>query len=540
MTDSILLYLEPDDEITTVVRRVRDAVPGRVVLVAPGRSKATSSAVSLRLLATLAGTDHREVAVVGDALTRSLASEAGLSAYGSVTDARVAAPVEPAEPRRASIHVVRGDDPTTVTAADSAAALAPRSARGDETRPVPVQRAPPPEAGRPRAARRRGRALPLIPLLAVGILLGGVGVAGAVVLPAATIRIAPEVARVGPVEYRLRFDDPDLVAGTVEATQEGTATGSYQDFVPASGQVTFRNYNIVAIEVPAETQVAAGEIRFVTTTAVVVEGGSLTGAGFIAPGLNFAPILAEAAGPGGNVAAMEIDTILDEQTRNRLRGFPQNTQTLVLNEAPTAGGLESSGPVIEQADVDAAMAALREELAGRVSEELSGTDGGVFADPIEPPQPVIEVPDGLVGTRDEASFTLTGTLAYDRATLAEDEIEATAREQLLDDASAVPANHVLLLASIEVSIGEARRENGALEVAASVSARSARRLDADGIGERVAGMPIEAARAELADLGQVRIDTWPGWVSELPTLGWRLEVRIDDPAADDPSVSPSP
>ena len=32
-----LLYLEPDDEITSVIRRLRGADAGRVILVAPGR-----------------------------------------------------------------------------------------------------------------------------------------------------------------------------------------------------------------------------------------------------------------------------------------------------------------------------------------------------------------------------------------------------------------------------------------------------------------------------------------------------------------------
>jgi 2-C-methyl-D-erythritol 4-phosphate cytidylyltransferase len=86
----VLLYLEADDEITAVVRRVRAAAPGRVIVVAPGRSRATSSVVALRLLARAASDEERDVVVVGDALTRSLAAEAGLAAFASVDDARIA------------------------------------------------------------------------------------------------------------------------------------------------------------------------------------------------------------------------------------------------------------------------------------------------------------------------------------------------------------------------------------------------------------------------------------------------------------------
>ncbi len=44
-----VIYLEADDEVTSVIRRLREADPGPVIVVAPGRSRATSSVVALRL-----------------------------------------------------------------------------------------------------------------------------------------------------------------------------------------------------------------------------------------------------------------------------------------------------------------------------------------------------------------------------------------------------------------------------------------------------------------------------------------------------------
>ena len=76
-----LLYLEPDDEVTTVVRRLREADAGRVVLVASGRTKATTSAVALRLLAQVAAEEGREIALVADPGARALAAEAGIAAF---------------------------------------------------------------------------------------------------------------------------------------------------------------------------------------------------------------------------------------------------------------------------------------------------------------------------------------------------------------------------------------------------------------------------------------------------------------------------
>ncbi|MGI8999960.1 MAG: hypothetical protein ACR2GO_09670 [Candidatus Limnocylindria bacterium] len=108
--EATLLYLETDDEVTSVVRRLRETDADRVILVVPGRSRATSSAVALRLLARVGEDAGHRVAVVGDALTRSLATDAGLDTYASVGDARQAAPATvEVHARGASIHVVRGD-----------------------------------------------------------------------------------------------------------------------------------------------------------------------------------------------------------------------------------------------------------------------------------------------------------------------------------------------------------------------------------------------------------------------------------------------
>lgn len=539
MTEATLLYLEPDDEITAVVRRLRDAEAGRIVLVAPGRSKATSSAVALRLLAALAADEGRDVAVVGDALTRSLASEAGLAAYGSVNDARSATPAAAAEPRRASIHVVRGEDPTVLTAATSATALAPRAAPGDETRAVPITLAPRPAADARRRPRSRRRALPIAALLALAALLLGAAAAGALLLPAASIVITPETAPVGPIDYELRFDDPQRITGSVEETQEAAATGTYQDLVAATGQATFRNFNIVPIQVPAGTLVAAGEQAFETGQTVTVPQGALTGDGRIEAGEETVGIVAAAAGPAANVPAEAIDEILSQSTAAGLRGFPNNNARLVINYGPTAGGLEASGPVIEQDDVDAAAAALRDTLAASVAAELAAADGSLFADPAEVPEPQIEIPEDLVGTRDQAEFTLEGALGYDRAAVDANEVEAEARAELLADAARIPAGHALLPDTIDVRVGSPRREEGTLVIPVAVSARSSASVDPDGIAERVAGMPLDAAHDELAALGAVRIETWPGWVGEVPTLGWRVDVRVHDPTTPLPSGSPA-
>jgi hypothetical protein len=539
--DATLLYLEPDEEITSVVRRVREAQGGRVVLVAPGRAKATSSATALRLLARMAGDEGREVAVVGDALTRSLAAEADLTAFGTVDDARGSRPAEPLPPQRAAIHVLRGDEPTAAHPAPPAPATAPMpTGRGDETRVVPVARPAPGPRRRARTvvpARRRPLAMAGVAVVALSLVIVLAGAAA--VLPGATVAIQPATEQIGPRPYELRFDNPTIVAGTEEATVEGTATGTYPIQVAASGAATFRNFNIVAVEVPAGTQVSASSsgIAFLTAESVVVPGGTLTEDGRIAGGEAAAPVAAVAIGPSGNLPAEAIDTIDSNRVRNSLRGFANNTARLVINYEATAGGVDDTGPEVTQADVDAALASLREQLTAAVGQRLEGTTGITLDQPAEP---MIEVPDDLVGRRDAATFSLDGTLAYDRAAVDRAEVDALARQELAGDAAAVPTGHELVADSITVTPpDEVRRDGDRVIVRVEVFARSAPMIDEDAIRDEIAGRSIDEVRTELEPLGAVTITAWPGWVDAIPALTWRIEITIGSPGPTDPMPSGS-
>ena len=537
--ETTLLYLEADDEVTSVARRIRQTEAAVVVLVVPGRSRATSSVVALRLLAREAEEAGRRVAVVGDALTRSLAAEAGIDAYRSVEDARnaVPAPAEPDAPR-ASINVIRGRASDGTQPVALAAAAPPVQADAEnETRAVPVVR-PPAPARELRGSRRSPRRAiaPAMLLGGLAVLLIAAGVLGATVLPAATVTIVPATERLGPVSDEIPIGDPVRLRGSVDATATVTATGTYSIQVAATGAVVFFNFNSFNVAVDAGTLVAAGDQAFGTTEEIVVPAGELTADGRIRAGEGAAGVAASAFGPNGNVAAEAIDTILSQSVAARLRGFPNNPERLVINPEPTAGGIDDTGPEIVQADVDAAFATLLESLDVAVADAVAITGNAIFADPAEMPAPVIEGLDGLVGTRDLESAEISGTLAYDRLSVDGDEVIALATERLLASGEVVSPGHELLPSATEVSVGGARREGDALLVAVSMTGASTPALDREEVIARVRGRPADEARAALSDFGEATVDLWPGWVGSVPGLDWRIEVVIGG----DRDITPPP
>lgn len=527
--DPQLLYLEPDDEITSVIRRLRGADAGRVVLVAPGRSRATSSVVALRLLARAAADSGRSVALVADASTRALAGEAGVAAFASVADAtsKTPSPAEPIAPTRAPIHVVRGAG----SARSAPAQPVPATDGMEETVAVHL---PPSARGAPGRARPRSPRLPRWPWLIVPVI---VAVAfGAALLPGATVRIRPATVAVTPQAFVVATDIQGRLTQVFQATKPGTATGTRPESVPASGAVTFFNWNTVAVEVPQGTQVSVGGITaFVTLERIVVPRGKFGAP--IKPGERSVQAAAVVPGEGGNVAAGAIDTIDDASVRGFLRGFPENPNRLVENADATSGGVETSHPVIQQSDVDAVVAAIEADLRQQLSDAMGSDEDRIYADAPDAEIPAIAIADDLVGTEDMATFELSGSLTVDRAYGSRSDVEETARSSMTTLGG--PPDSVVLEDSISVVLHEVAEADGTLEIRVTATALAALAVDEAQIRSRIKGKLRAEAVAELSELSDVQIDLWPGWIDKVPELDFRIEIvkEVAQPTGGSPQES---
>ncbi len=149
-------------------------------------------------------------------------------------------------------------------------------------------------------------------------------------------------------------------------------------------------------------------------------------------------------GPAGNVAAGAIDRVVDRQLDARLQdSFRESASRESPILSPTAGGTESSGPDIKKEDVDAATAAVRKDLEAQLAKAL-GDRSGRLSPVSEPPAPVITVAKGLVGTRDQPTFEVSGSLAYDDRSVRIADVEAAAAKRLSSDGAVIPAGTQLL------------------------------------------------------------------------------------------------
>jgi hypothetical protein len=535
--DTQLLYLEPDDEVTTVVRRLREADAGRVVLVASGRTKATTSAVALRLLAQVAAEEGREIALVADPGARALAAEAGIAAYPSVADANVegAVPAAPPPAARAPIHVVRGagepaapDQPAAIAAA--AAAAVPLAARLEETQAVPVQgavpaakrstKAPAPTA---RRARPAARSVPRAAIAAILILLLMGGAAFATVLPGATVTIHPDPVAVGPESYSVRPPVQPSDTEPLQSTKSGEATGHRTRRTAATGVVTLSNYSPFVVFVPQGTLVSADGIVFFATRQAV----SVPDSAFFFAGTADVEVEAVEAGTAGNVPSDAINRVEDEDVDQQLRqGAPQNRR--VRNFDPTGGGSETELNVVRRTDVIHVRSAITRDLESQLADVVTSDPDRVYPT-MQPPRADIPVPEDLVGhvSEDPFTFELTGTMPVDRTFVWRADAEAEAIEAFLADEGAVPPDTTLAEDTIEVDIGEAARDAETIVVQTTVTADAVPDLDQENIRRGLVGMTAGEVRQALAPIGPADVSLWPGWVDRIPRLDWRISVNVE-------------
>lgn len=397
----------------------------------------------------------------------------------------------------------------------------------------------------PRGWRRRTVLLGAAAVLTLVALIGGV--AGYLVLPTATVVVTPGTVDVGPVELPVRADpdvtEPDAAAGVVPATRsewalsaEGAfpATGKRIEETKAGGSVRWQNCDPTrAYTIPKGTVVrTAAGLGFATLDAAFLPVAPSTYQGnqlIVTCTKRSVDVTAAKAGPQGNVQAGTITVI---------PGAYNPTVISVTNPAATTGGMHTEFPKVTQKDVDAAVAALTEQLDAELATTAAAPPdlpAGFTAVPETAARtdPVPTVDPATLVDQEVAEFALglgstASVLAFDGT-----QVQALAAAAV---GGLVPAGYDLLPGSVAVELSAASAQDGIAVVPATARARAVRRVDAAEVRATVRGRTPAEARALLEPLGAVVITTWPDWVTTITTIDARLDVRVEPL----PTPGPSP
>jgi hypothetical protein len=409
------------------------------------------------------------------------------------------------------------------------------------SRQVPVER--------PR--RRRPGAVAIVALAVLVLAIAAGGAAAVVVLPAADITITPRIEPVGPMSLTVTADpaataaDPatrvipaQTVQIPVEVSRDFPATGKRVEETKATGGVRWSNCDPTAsYSIPKGTVVrTSGGTGFATAEQAFLPVAPLSGT---PPNVTVQCTSSEVAvtavepGEGGNVAAGAIKIVPARYNRTVLS---------VSNRAATSGGTHTEFPRVDKKDVDAAITALKADVAAQFATELENADHAppgatVFTATGVPGEPVPSVdPTTLVG-QEGATFTLgmtaTGTvLAVDPSP-----VRAIAEARL---AASIQAGYQLIAGSTDVEVGEGTVTEGLIDFPVTVTARQLRPVDGAALERQILGLSKADATRILQPYGDVVIALWPGWVSSIPSMDQRVTLAVTEPVDHGPTPTPTP
>jgi len=562
---SKVLYVEPDDEITDLVEKIRrSGEENELVFVLPHRTKVLQSPLNLRLLQQYSRSFVKRTAIVtGDPRVQQLSKSAGFPTFASVQayerGVEVVRPhpaVETAELDEEVGATAGGDGMPPVGARPAAAALVtePAWAPTPERAPVPGRAAGPPgrrpvPALPPHSGRDRRR---VYYYAAAGVFLVGLLLLF-LVAPSATVTLtiaATPVTSNNPVQGTT---DPNLagsadhVLTTVETADESSqfqAKPTGQKTLPATaatGNVVLQTdlHNVADFTIPKGTEFDTSttpQIKFFATQDTVVHFGQADQSGIATS--NPVPVQDGTPEGAGNVGANTITQWPDNPCgpNGQYKGVCAPSDLTVTNPAPTSGGADSK-QVVVASDSDVSqwqkqVDDLKNQLSGKVKQDMQGKAGSDKKPAVDPGGSGQAInyditPLPKPGDQYSAS-TITvachGKGAYYnpadvKKVVAADLANQVPKDQTLADQPTIT----------DPKITQAT-EDGTVIFAVSGTGYSHPIIDVQGLKSSFAGQSAGSvrslAREKISQLQDVKIDqSIPFFV--LPFFSGRIEVKLD-------------
>ena len=412
-----VLYFEPTDEVTKAIERVRDSQSAQVALVLPRGSLILQSIVNLKLIARMATTSKKELAIVTvDKIGRNLALQVGIPVYGKIEGGKVTGKVlqknlEPVTPQSVRQKALEDtEEITTVTGiqvhrydanerlnnlteqepevklSDPAKPITPVSFGFPPTEPsAPDETAGPTGSGtithlRDGSGKAVTRRLTIPPrtkklILAVVIIVIAAALSWlwwAFPNTAVTLQLQGEKKDVS-ANFTAGIEtvaNRELPLTAVSITKEGTktvpTTGSKNVGEKATGTITLINqYSNSTQTVPAGTVLQTTDSkRFTTNTGVVIPGAEFSVEGSTSTlktsGRVDVSITAAESGEDYNLSSGRLTLV----------GISDQKDNKVYGDGPkTAGGTNQTIKLVSAADVDGARSQLVEQLTSDASND---------------------------------------------------------------------------------------------------------------------------------------------------------------------------
>lgn len=386
------IYLEVDEEITSVIDRLKGSESDKVGIVVPRGAMVLQSVVNLKLIQKAAQKAKKTVAIITvDKVGRSLAAQVGLPVYDDPRQAEASSP-SPSEPSPVVSDVIEIDmskgegeedalpegvkvnyytgesvegeaktapekQESTIEKASKDAGFSARKVAGGATQKFVVKNKAPKD---PRKLKLKiWISITAVLLAAVGAWLFLNKASVTVTVPAESYDATGEIL----VDATLMASEPEngkikgtLVSAEEEVSKEINSTGTKKVGEKATGKITFYNDDGVDYTISSGTAVTASSGQgFVTTSQITVPK---------------AVIASGAVVQGSIEGSIEADESGTEYNLSSSTTYAVSGANYISGKGETSGGTSEEIKVVSEEDITNAEDALVEEAPSKLRDKL--------------------------------------------------------------------------------------------------------------------------------------------------------------------------
>ncbi len=554
-----VIYLEADEEITSVIDRVKNVSEGKIALVLPKRANLLQSIVNLKLLKRQIDGLGKEVSIVTtDKLGRNLASQVGFMVYQKLGEQPVEVEPKPGvqKPLGAAIgyrtgkeipkkepQFQTGPSITDITYRKEPPKGPPKEEAKEastplKTTPIPTSSKPHHEEVPKPISRGVSKPLPKKPhrlssrskriILIISIV--SVLIAALVcfiILPKAKVTLvlkgnvteASFDATISKNTVSPDFEKAILPGQKITLEKEETqkdlpCTGKKNIGQKATGTIIISNsYDENPQSLVDNTRFVASNGKTYRLVAGVTVPGAHVSGGNVVAGTTTANIQADDMGEDYNIASSHFT----------IPGFadtPKYDKIYADTSSAIKGGFTEVITVLSQSDVDSNKDKAVADLSNKIKQEAESKykDKKIFLDGVQPE--VIITPSIPIDTESK-KFDLKIKVKYDTLSSSSNDFNYLVAKKL---ASSLPADQELIQEGLEANktlVSSFDKQTGQEMVKVDAKGFIITKVDKNKIKDQIGGKSQRDASSYLStlkDVSEARVVLWPIWVRTVPRI----------------------
>lgn len=529
-----LIYLESDEEITSVIDKLRQTDSKSVGLVIPKGASIIQSVVNLKLIQKEAENLEKTIAIISqDTVGRNLAGQIGLTVYESVKSSapivEMPKPVMPVtdvieidlsevkkEPTPKGVKVNRYDD-----SAQPAKESAPTHI---VAKPIAAEDYSEPKVTRVKKPKNPKKLIIIFSLIIAGLILFGLYYPKAFIN--LTLKTTPFEKNIDiTLDNNIQKADPanstmpgDLQEVTNDQTKEFSATGKKETGDKATGKITaYNEWDSSAHNYPAGTKFTTGDKTFVSNSAFTIPASSLS-AGKIQPGTVEVSVTADQPGDSYNIGASTF-SVADAPAQI----YGKSAQSM-------AGGSTKYITIVSQDDINNSKVSLQEELVNKNKSDIikKAGDQKIIESSIE--NSVVSFSSDKNAGEEADKFKSTMKLKSRTLSFSENDFREFLSTLL---AGQIPAGQVLAPTTTnEISISQSENDfnQGVMKLTGTIKTSLAPQIDENSIKQAIAGKSKFDAEQYLSTINGVDSESitfrpsW--WIKKIPTRLNNIQINL--------------